>query len=235
MIVPNYIPDALQVTQNVTLEPYQRRVQFLRRVFRRFGVTVVLLVAGSWLPLPVSNLVHSAWLCLITIGMLSIERTLNKGRRQDVWYSLLLLPGVWFALCNLIQQLQHQMHIPVWGAAVGTGFLVVYSEFCGRDFSFVGQYVLSLIGSSAVLSGLALVLDLTSLEVRWLLGINLVVSGYLVYDAASLLSRRRVGEEWGAVADLYRDFLNIVTYIPRVIAHWRKHRIFGMPVRYSRH
>jgi hypothetical protein len=54
-----------------------------------------------------------------------------------------------------------------------------------------------------------------------------------VYDNASLLARRRLGEELGAVVDLYRDVLNVFGWVVRVLAHWRKHRIWNIPGRWS--
>jgi hypothetical protein len=49
---------------------------------------------------------------------------------------------------------------------------------------------------------------------------------YFAYDLASLMSRRRRGEEAAAVVDLYRDVFNVFGYVPRVIAHWHRHRIW---------
>jgi hypothetical protein len=47
---------------------------------------------------------------------------------------------------------------------------------------------------------------------------------YFVYDLSMLVKRRRMGEEVAAVADLYRDLINFVTYSVRVYFHWRKFR-----------
>jgi FtsH-binding integral membrane protein len=57
--------------------------------------------------------------------------------------------------------------------------------------------------------------------------INVVYLSYLVYDLAALLTRRRLGEEVGAVLDLYRDVLNMFSYPIRVWKHWRTHKIWS--------
>ena len=49
---------------------------------------------------------------------------------------------------------------------------------------------------------------------------------YWVYDLASLLARRRQGEELAAVVDLYRDVFNFFGYAVRMIKHWQKHKIW---------
>ena len=49
---------------------------------------------------------------------------------------------------------------------------------------------------------------------------------YVVYDLSALLTRRRLGEEMGANADLFRDILNFTTYWARVRSHWRRHPIW---------
>jgi hypothetical protein len=48
-----------------------------------------------------------------------------------------------------------------------------------------------------------------------------------VYDLAALMSRRRQHETWAAVADLFRDVLNVFGYSYRVVRHWRRHRILN--------
>jgi hypothetical protein len=47
---------------------------------------------------------------------------------------------------------------------------------------------------------------------------------FFVYDLAALLSRRRLREVPAAVADLYRDLLNFITYSVRIVLHWRRFR-----------
>ena len=56
---------------------------------------------------------------------------------------------------------------------------------------------------------------------------NAVGLFYLVYDLASLLSRRKSDESWASVVDLYRDVFNFLGYFPRVMIHWNRHRILN--------
>jgi FtsH-binding integral membrane protein len=95
------------------------------------------------------------------------------------------------------------------------------------DFSFVGQFVLSLIASTVILAVAALALGIEPAKAGFLLGANAIYLFYLVYDSASLLARRRLGEEIAAVVDLYRDVFNVFGYLVRVARHWRKHRIWA--------
>ena len=62
---------------------------------------------------------------------------------------------------------------------------------------------------------------------------NAIYLTFYVYDLASLLARRRIGEEWAAVVDLYRDVLNVFGWIVRVFAHWRKHKIWNVSLPWS--
>jgi len=117
---------------------------------------------------------------------------------------------------------------PIWSAVYGVGFAYIYTFVCGRDFSFVGQFVLSLIVSSVALSLLSLALNHKGIYAAEALGWNAIFLSYFVYDGASLLSRRRVGEEIAAVVDLYRDVINFFGYVPRVVHHWHKHRIWQL-------
>jgi FtsH-binding integral membrane protein len=101
----------------------------------------------------------------------------------------------------------------------------LYAALCGRDFSFVGQFVLSWLAVS-IASGLLFFVGETA-------G-NTVISGwvlasawlfYFVYDLAALLTRRKRGEEVHAIADLFRDILNFITYPWRVYRHWKSIRV----------
>jgi len=50
MIVPNYIPEPLEVPRNVTEEPYALRVTYIRRVTLRHLMGLFALAALSYLP-----------------------------------------------------------------------------------------------------------------------------------------------------------------------------------------
>ncbi|MCH7946107.1 MAG: hypothetical protein IIC73_08870, partial [Armatimonadetes bacterium] len=113
---------------------------------------------------------------------------------------------------------------PVWIIGLGYVLASLYGVFCGRDFSFVGQVVLTIIVLTIILSATTLLSALAWPDaVRWGL-LTLAYVSYYVYDLAALLSRRRLGEAPAAVADLYRDLLNFITYTVRIVLHWRRFR-----------
>ncbi len=90
----------------------------------------------------------------------------------------------------------------------------------------MGCGLLCLIVSSAIVAALADAANFSSSHAAFALGSNAVFVTYLLYDMASLLARRRVGEEFAAVVDLYRDVFNFFGYAVRMVKHWRKHRIW---------
>lgn len=234
MIVPNYVPDPLEVPENITLEPYRVRVWFIRQFFRKFLVSVGALWLVVQLPWPQIGLPLALGAASLFTLLLSLERLHFRGKKEDVVFSRALLPFALVADGVLLRTLG-QMGYPVWAPIIGVLCLWLFAELSGPDFSFVGQCVLVWIASSALIAGLALLIDVRPHQVWWSMAINAGMVLYVVYDSASLLSRRRSTEGWAAVADVYRDFLNIFGYVPRVILHWRKHKIFSIPVRYSRH
>ena len=107
---------------------------------------------------------------------------------------------------------------------------------CGRDFSFVGGYVLALIASSTMIAFIMVEEALTSLESWQAILWNAFGLLYLVYDLASLMCRRKTNEVTAASVDLFRDIFNLFGWVPRVVMHWYRHRIlndlsFDLPFR----
>jgi hypothetical protein len=226
MYVPNYIPAPIEVPGNVTEEKYAVRLGFIRRVAIFHLASLAVVAALSLLDLPqlplASALVELGALLLI----LSLVRIGTRATKKDLIVSSALLPILLVSLAVIVRTL-HAMGWPIWGIAVGVSASVVYALSCGRDFSFVGQYVLSLIVSSVLLAWAAINMGMPPSKAAFLLGANAGYLFYVVYDSASLLARRRVGEEAAAVVDLYRDVFNVFGYFVRVARHWRKHRIWA--------
>lgn len=228
MYVPNYVPEPLEVPANVTLDPYPVRLAFIRRVTVLHAASLCLVSALAWLPM--REVLHFPLaVALGVLGglllLLDIVRVRLRGRFQEAKLSVFLatpmLLAVGFAARTAVLE-----GYPVWAMLVGPTFALAYTLLCGRDYSFVGCAFLSLIGSSVVLSGLAVQTGMGHGTAAWALGLNAAYLVYFVYDLASLMSRRRRGEELAAVVDLYRDVFNLFGYIPRVIRHWREHRIW---------
>jgi len=227
MIVPNYIPDPLEVPRNVTEEPYHVRVAYIRRVtlLHLLGLLgLAVLRFAPWVPnLPVS--VGSLAGLLI---LLDIWRINQRAHESEAKISVVVLPLV-LALGSWVAVSMSAMGWPVAAPLAGVVCAAIYTMLSGRDFSFVGCTFLSLILSSVVLAALCLRYKLDATHAAFALGSNALYLLYFEYDLASLLARRRIGEEWGAVVDLYRDVFNIFGYTIRCLRHWRKHRIWEIP------
>lgn len=228
MYVPNYIPEPIEVPGNVTTERYAARLVFIRRVIWMHVMSLALIYAAMSLEMPRAGLAATALTLAGFVVVLDVVRIRTRGRKEEPWLSCAFFAPVIFLVAALLKEGQ-AFGFPVWAFFVGPPCVWVYSMLCGRDFSFVGAYCLSLISSSVVVAVVSLSLQLSGSQATWAFAANTVYLFYWVYDLASLLARRRFGEEPAAVVDLYRDVFNIFGYIPRVIAHWKKHRIWVVP------
>jgi FtsH-binding integral membrane protein len=226
MYVPNYIPPPIEVPGNVTEQSYSVRLGFVRRVAILHLASLAVIAALSLLELPKVPVEMAIAELGIVLLVLSFIRIGTRATKYDLMVSGSLLPVVLVSLAVIVRTL-NQGEWPVWGVAAGAACAVIYAISCGRDFSFVGQYALSLIVSSVGLACAAISMGMPPSKAAFLLGANAGYLFYLVYDSASLLARRRLGEEVAAVVDLYRDIFNVFGYLARVARHWRKHRIWA--------
>ncbi len=225
MYVPNYVPEPLEVPANVTLDPYPVRLAFIRKVTLLHAISLCVVAAAAWIPMPVVPL----WAALVALAfhllLLDAFRVALRGKPSEATVSL-VASCTMLATVALSARMAVLEGIPAWAILVGPAFSLVYTLLCGRDYSFVGCGLLSLIGSSVLLAGLIVQTGMDSRIAAWALGLNATYLIYYVYDLASLMSRRRRGEEAAAVVDLYRDIFNVFGYVPRVISHWNRHRIW---------
>lgn len=227
MYVPNYVPDPIEIPGNVTEEPYHARLGFVKRVSLLHFASLLVVGAVAYLPYAPPRAV-SLWMLGVFLIGLAITRVALRKRRTEARVSGMLLPPLLVLVGFALHHLQLAGH-PIWTVIIGPGCAIIYATLCGRDYSFVGQYLLSLIASSTAIAALAVAAPSTLADARFALIANGVYLSYYVYDLASLLARRRLREEFAAVVDLYRDVLNIFGYIVRCIGHWRKHRIWVIP------
>jgi FtsH-binding integral membrane protein len=89
--------------------------------------------------------------------------------------------------------------------------------FAGRDYSFFGIYVLTLIFTALSLAVFTIATDIVMSQG---FAIFVVVAGMLffwVYDLAMILRRRKPKETIAAALDLYRDTLNFIGYPVRIM------------------
>lgn len=208
---------------NIGADRYDVRLRFIRTVVAGYLMTILVtavvpLVLAEPLPLELAGVVVA-----VSLLFLSLVRKLAPHGRADILAIALCALPLLGGLGTLVHGLTAQGW-PVWALGLAIAFAGLYTFLCGRDFSFLGQYVLSLLATLFVTIPLCWWQNVPGSRIAWTCLASAVFLFYWVYDLAALLTRRRHGEEFQAVADLYRDVLNILTYAFRVIDHWRKFR-----------
>ncbi len=228
MIVPNFIPDPLEVPGNVTEQPYLLRVKFIRSVTWLYLCSLGVIAGLMLLPLPRLGVLISGGVLLATLVFLEIWRIIARGKPLEGKVSAGLLPLVLGCVPFVLNEVA-DAGWPVWQGLAAPLCVALYTALCGRDYSFLGNFFLSLIGSAVAIAAVGVSLQLTTRQAAFAQITNLVLLSYLLYDLASLLSRRRLPEKLAAVTDLYRDVLNFFGYFIRMVRHWQRHRIWSLP------
>lgn len=238
MYVPNYFPEPEVAPENVTLVPYRDRLCFIRQTLYRFLSSVAMIVGVALFSPTGFTFRESIYLLVCTVLLSSGTRTVLRNTRSEPRVAVFTL----FPLL-LVYGLGGRALVdagwPVWSIAIGIGCFGLYGMACGRDFSFVGGFTLSLIVSSVIIAlTVGFMQGSHTMSIRALL-LNMAGLLYVVYDLAALLSRRKVGESWAAVVDLLRDEFNLLGYLPRLVLHWNRHQIlqdlnFELPIRSDR-
>jgi hypothetical protein len=225
MYVPNYIPEPLEVPGNITEELYPVRLVFIRRVAILHLGSLGVIALLTRLRFPQMGLTYAVIALACCLTGLDLLRIALRGKPSEAKISTLCLPTVLVLVAWGLREVSLSGW-PVYPPVIGTACVAVLTVASGRDFSFVGCCLLSLIGSSAAVAALANSSNFDRIHAAFALGTNACYVFYLVYDMASLLARRRRGEELAAVVDLYRDVFNFFGYAIRMVKHWRKHRIW---------
>ena len=232
MIVPNYIPEPLEVPGNVTEQPFVARLQFVRRVTMLFLGSTFAVGLITFLPLPSVGFWQALFVLVSLLIGLELWRICSRGRPIEGKVSAAALPLVLISAGFTLNEVE-LLGYPIWQGLVAPTCIALYAMLCGRDYSFVGNFLLGLIASSVVLAAGCEGIGASSSESAFVLLTNAILLTYVVYDLASLLSRRRRGEEIAAVTDLYRDVFNIFGYLVRVAKHWQKHKLLSMPTSFE--
>jgi hypothetical protein len=206
----------------VASERYGVTLRFIRTVMAGHGLSVAGVAGAALLP-PMTTTPLAARVFVAGLLALTLVRRLIKNGKADNVVSLVLLVPTLASLGCLARGAFDAGH-PVWVPFFAYLLATAYASLCGRDFSFVGQFVITTFALSASLlvSGLMGQVSWPAAAL-WGLG-SLVYVFFFVYDLAALLSRRRLDEAPAAVADLYRDLLNFLTYTVRIVLHWRRFR-----------
>jgi FtsH-binding integral membrane protein len=218
-----YFPEPIEVAGNVAAERYLVTLGFVLRTMAGHFLSVCAAAVVAVVAPPIVGLGVATAVFFASLLALTVLRRLLHGRMLDNLLStLLMIPTLW-SLGTVLRHLHDSGH-PVW--IVGAAYLLAsaYALFCGSDFSFVGQFMLTGMASVAVVGAAVLAGAVGWAQGLEWLGLALVFVFYYVYDLAALLSRRRLREEPAAVADLYRDLLNFLTYSVRIVLHWRRFR-----------
>lgn len=226
MNTPPFVPPQIEIPGNVAEERYAVRVGFLKRVVGLHSAFCALILAVARIPWPGPNLALAVLMTLGSLLGLSLVRGMAKGWRHEQLLSAACVPPLVLGLALLVREAT-TVGWPLWVFAIPPLATALYTFLCGDDISFTGMFVITALGAIAG-AGLAWGFGYLSATRFW--EASLGFSAYLlyyVYDLAALQTRRRLGEELGAVLDLFRDLLNFTTYPIRVVNHWRRHRIWS--------
>ncbi len=216
-----YFPEPVSVSGNVTLEKHLVLVRFVKTVIFLGALAVGCIALLTWLMPPILGLRLSALGLLGCLMALTLVRRLLDGGATENALSAILL-GVTIGLGAQVAQNLLEHGIPIWAVAVSVLQAVIYSLFCGRDFSFSGLFFLGFLSQVALWTALVIA-GWINQSTAWMgMGIGFLTLFYLAYDIAMILRRRRKTEVPAAVADLFRDLINFVTYSIRIFLHWRR-------------
>lgn len=224
MNIQPYFPEPDVVPGNVAAERYGARLSFVRRVIVGHFLTVVVIGVVALQTSSDFNPELALWIALACLLLLTIARRLAPHSKWDALASAVLMFPLLASLGVLVRS-GIEYGLPLWSIGIAAVGAFLYGFSCGRDFSFLGQFVLASLGTIVAVVGLAILGYLGTNMALAACTIAVAYLAYFVYDLAALLTRRRLGETIGAVADLYRDLLNFTTYSFRVVQHLRKFRI----------
>lgn len=229
MYVPNYVPSQVEIPGSVAEKSWREKLLFLRYTTLWFGILALLIITVAFVvPYDLDSfrtvVILAAGGCLF----LNLVRTFARDSQLERGPSLVIAPFVVLTLGMAVGGCQ-RLGFPVWSLASSWLFFTLYTYLCGRDFSFLGQLFLGWFSS--------LSLDLLVVWVfhlGWKTGaqaclLTLAGSFYFSYDLASIMSRRRRGEELHAGIDFLRDMFNFVGFGIRCRRHWRRHKIWVVP------
>ena len=227
MYVPNFVPEPIEVPGNVTEQSYGVRLRFVKQVTAMHTVSVltIALIALMLQPDGVSVWQKFATAAVVFVA-LDLVRIASRSQRIE---SIIASVGLIAVMLSVAWTVRALSSLPMWSLVFGPVWASVYAFSCGRDYSFVGNFAISLVGSSLSIVVISKVFSVANVSIAIALSLNAVYFFYVIYDLASLQSRRRPEELLPAVTDLYRDIFNIFGYVPRVIRHWRTHKIWGIP------
>lgn len=220
---PPLFPEPIQVGQSVSQASYDARITFVKRTLYPFLLTLLAsAILGKVVPpfLDLQSNLAAALTTLVTITL--TRRFFVRGPLETAASATGLI--LCLALTTNLFCLADEAGLPVVLFTAQLLIMLVYTLLCGRDFSFVGFAAIPTLTTLAI-SGLTAVFGLTHPgHVIPGLALHALFGLYISYDLAMIMKRRRPQEQISAVADFYRDLLNIFTYPFRVFQHWQKYQ-----------
>ncbi|HET6644340.1 MAG TPA: hypothetical protein VFG65_02465 [Fimbriimonadales bacterium] len=222
-----YFPEPITVPDNVADGPPPQRIRFVRDVglLHLGSLLALFLLALFWLPAPRMDFLArlgADGILAATAGSLLLLAVL---RSAPVFLQIPVILFFLFAASGaaalwapfFADEFPDYAEGFLW--AIGSSWfgLYVYTLFAGRDYSFFGIYVLTLIFTALSLAVFTIATDIVMSQG---FAIFVVVAGMLffwVYDLAMILRRRKPKETIAAALDLYRDTLNFIGYPVRIM------------------
>lgn len=217
MFIPPFFPEPIEAPGNVAGRSYDERLVFIRRLSGLLlGMALLSTSVAVWAPMPIYG-AYAAWALLGLAALHSLTRKINGL----AWTGYLFAPAMAMAW-GWTGAWLHGLGWPTLVLPLTVAGAAIYVLVAGRDFSFVGQFVL---GSFAMALGWIALFEaglLVGLQFGWGWILGVAFLGYLTYDQAMILKRRRPDEALASVCDLTSDLLNWISYGGRVWAHWRR-------------
>lgn len=226
MYVPSPFPEPVSVIDSVASQKYDVRLLFTKQAmtgqFALMGVISILTLVIPHLPITTQNL---WWIALGSVISLNMVRRLINGPIETV-LSYLIFASLAVTLSQIGQRFMDWGY-PAWILPVSAFLALSYAWLCGRDFSFAGCAFFTAFAAVGVTTILAFLGWVPWPDVGWAVVVALTYTGYITYDLAMMMKRRRPDELLTAVIDFYRDVLNFVFYPLRVWLHWKKYRFIS--------
>jgi hypothetical protein len=226
-IPPPYFPEPITVPNNVADGKYARAVAFIRvvAVGNLLSLCLLAFVIRGWL-----DPAALRWLAQIDTEVTYLAAILSLValaflRKAHIAVQLVAFAVLLFAAGAALALWGAYLHdrFPVYTEVFVRTFVVawigalVYCSLAGRDFSFVGCFMLVGLLCLGYIIYAAIRTDVVFSEGMTMAVTLALTLFYWLYDMAMILRRRTHDEAALAILDLYRDLLNFVRYPIRVM------------------
>jgi FtsH-binding integral membrane protein len=219
----NPFPEPYTVPDCVDDQSYAVKVRFIKlTLVGHLATILVIALSAQYLTVPLSDLQLLVVLGVILVGMTLVRLILRTGPAEQALSLVALVAALPF-LAQLAKDI-HSAGYPILTLLIAAAFTGIYTMLAGRDFSFTGMVTITAVALIPTLMILRWqgVESFEAAAFGWLIGTIYVL--YIAYNLSMILKRRRKTEVVSAVADFYRDSLNILTYPVRIYFHWKHYK-----------